>query len=531
MPFVWTLQWYIFREMGKTFLLSAVALTGVLGLGGGVLNMIKLGDATPVQLFHLMALVLPATVALTLPIAALFSAAATYGRLSADNEFIACRSAGINLYVLFLPAIVLSVLSASITFVFINFVIPGMVRNLNEFIGADVATMIERRLHRPRGITLGGKFRIYADNTHMDASDPRHITLERVAFVEVEDENWVRYGTARSVQLSFDTDGVQRWVAGRMTGLSFFDSKANRFTDLETQAIRSTRLPALVPHEIKFLTLGELFYYLSNPDRWRAVQDATERLRMAVGRWVVYDALWDDWRGDRTISLNDARGERTIYAESAARVPREGGIELSDVRVEEQRRGVTRTYRARRATFEVSGGATPQACEIVLDAYEVRITDGQRTFDRAKETIGPIGLSPDLVQQIEQLSDEELFNPATPQPATDLRSVKRAAALDVRERAVREIRGTIHQRLAFSASVIVLVILAAALGIIFRGSHIVTAFGISFAPSLVVIITIVMGKQMSANAPTHALGLAAMWSGILLVVGLDLWTLRWVLRR
>jgi len=68
---------------------------------------------------------------LTLPIAALFSAASTYGRLSADNEFVACRSSGINIHVLFMPALVLSLFSALVTFVFINFVIPGMVRNLN----------------------------------------------------------------------------------------------------------------------------------------------------------------------------------------------------------------------------------------------------------------------------------------------------------------------------------------------------------------------------------------------------------------
>ena len=47
MPFPWTLQRYIFREMGKTFLLAAVALTGVLGLGGGLLQMMKLGQTTP----------------------------------------------------------------------------------------------------------------------------------------------------------------------------------------------------------------------------------------------------------------------------------------------------------------------------------------------------------------------------------------------------------------------------------------------------------------------------------------------------
>jgi lipopolysaccharide export LptBFGC system permease protein LptF len=91
--------------------------------------------------------------------------------------------------------------------------------------------------------------------------------------------------------------------------------------------------------------------------------------------------------------------------------------------------------------------------------------------------------------------------------------------------------GTINERLAFSVSVFVLVILAAALGIIFRGSHMMVAFGISFVPMLFVIVMIVTGKQMSHNAATHGLGLAVMWSGIVAVAGLDVWTLTHVLRR
>ena len=58
-----------------------------------------------------------------------------------------------------------------------------------------------------------------------------------------------------------------------------------------------------------------------------------------------------------------------------------------------------------------------------------------------------------------------------------------------------------------------------------------TAFGLSFVPALMVIIMIVTGKQMSHNATTHVLGLLIMWVGIVLVAGLDVWTLTRVLRR
>ena len=56
-PFPWTLQRYLLREMGKTLLLAAVALTGILGLGGGVFNMVKMGEITPGQLLRLGAIV------------------------------------------------------------------------------------------------------------------------------------------------------------------------------------------------------------------------------------------------------------------------------------------------------------------------------------------------------------------------------------------------------------------------------------------------------------------------------------------
>ena len=99
MGYPWLLQRYLFRDLRNTFLLTSVALTGVLSLGGGVLNTVRLGDVTPAQFGHLMLLVVPVAAALTLPVAALFSAASTYGRHAADQEFVACRSAGINLHV------------------------------------------------------------------------------------------------------------------------------------------------------------------------------------------------------------------------------------------------------------------------------------------------------------------------------------------------------------------------------------------------------------------------------------------------
>jgi len=303
MPFPWTLQRYILKEMGKTFLLATAALTGVLGLGGGVFNMIKLGEVTPGLLLGLMGLVCPVAAALTLPIAALFSSAATYGRLSADNEFVACRSSGINMHVLFLPTVVLSLASACVTFVLINFVIPGMVRNLNEFLGADVAGLIQQRLNRPRGLTLGGRYRIHADSSGVEKSDANHVVLHHVAFAELDGNDWVRFGTAREVHLNFDRQANRAWA--RLVDLSYYDRKQDDFVDGEEVLIPAHELPSAVPLKLRFLNLGELFHYRKNPGKWRIVRHRMQRLRMGVARWAVYDDLWDDWLDDQMFTLKD----------------------------------------------------------------------------------------------------------------------------------------------------------------------------------------------------------------------------------
>ncbi len=530
MLFPWTIQRYILREMGKAFLLAAVALTGVLGLGGGVLNMIKLGEVTPLQLVRLMALVLPLAAALTLPIAALFSAAVTYGRFSADNEFVACRSSGINLHVLFLPTVVLSLLAAGVSFGLTNFLIPRMVQNLDELIKADIGTLAQQRLGRPRGMTLGGKYRIYADKSVIDPDNPNRITLQHIAFVEVDGDDWVRFGTARGLGLEFDRRETRIRVAGWMTGLSYYDRKLGQFVEEASQTIPPNEFESPVVRKIKFLNLIELFHYLSEPVEWYEVRAEMDRLRKGVACWMVYDALWEQRRHDKTLTLSDERGQYEIRYEHDGRRPREGGIELTNVTIEEHRAGRTRSITAKRASIEVTRGDTIAESGIQIELRNARLSAGGVVIERTKEILGPIAITPELIARVEALTEGELLRTAVTR-ADDPLADKREAARAVRGETVRRIVGAVNERLAFSISIFALVILGAALGIIFRGSHVMTAFGISFGPLLFVIIMIVMGRQMAHNAATYGTGLMLMWSGIVVVVGLDVWTLTRVLRR
>jgi len=76
----------------------------------------------------------------------------------------------------------------------------------------------------------------------------------------------------------------------------------------------------------------------------------------------------------------------------------------------------------------------------------------------------------------------------------------------------------------------VLLILGAGLGIIFRGGHFVSAFGLSFIPMLAVVVMIVTGKQIS-RAGDPVIGSIAIWSGLALVIVADVVILGKFLKR
>lgn len=527
-----TLQRYIFREMGKTFLLAAVALTATMSLGGSVLKMVGVGELTPGQLLKLLVLIVPVSAALTLPIAALFSAAATYGRLAADNEFVACRSSGINLHVLFLPALILSVFSAGATFAFWNYMVPGVIEHLDELVAKDAASFIRRRLNQPRGIALGPGFRISADDVLTDPEHPERLILTDVVFVELQGEEWSRYGTARRLDVTIDLDASPTTVAARLVGVSFYDHQARRFVDLAEQTIPPTALPAMLPRQIKYLDLPSLVYYARHLDEWHQVRRVMDDLRVHVARRMVNDLVEDELHRRGFVSFEAGDVVITVRSDHRpARIPRDGGIEIVEATIEERRGERLVRGAASRAVIEVARGETVEDCAVEIVAYDVRLTRDDQSVSRSKETFGPAPLPRVVLDRVGRATPDELLQPIATRGDRDPILEKQAAARRERIRIRYDIIGTINERTAFSVSVLALVILAAALGIIFRGAHTIVAFGISFVPSVFVIVTIIMGKQMAQNVETHTLGLAILWGGIVLVSALDLWTLWCVLRR
>jgi len=390
--------------------------------------------------------------------------------------------------------------------------------------------MVRQNLSRPKGMSLPGNLRIAADNTVVDTSNPDRIDLNHVAFVEIDDGEWVRYGTVRRVSFQIKHSEEEVGVIGKLVGMNFYDRKARRFFQERERDIPYNPIPERLQLRLKFLSLPGLLYYWANPDEWREVEEELQKLQFVAGRLAVYDRLWTDFQDDRAINLGNADARYVIRAESARQTEREGFLQLANVTIREARGDLKRRIIAERASIKVPRASSIGQAQLLIDVYDAQLYDDTVTksipVEKPKATLGPIALDPAVVARIEGLARADLTGDDDG-PLAEQRTEFREA----RAATVRRISGIISERMSFSVSVLVLVILGAALGIIFRGSHVLTAFGISFVPLLLVIVTIVMGKQLAYNPAIGWLGLVVMWSGIAVVAILDGWTLTRVLRR
>lgn len=85
-----------------------------------------------------------------------------------------------------------------------------------------------------------------------------------------------------------------------------------------------------------------------------------------------------------------------------------------------------------------------------------------------------------------------------------------------------DITGELHSRVAYSVSCFLLVAMGAALGLVYRGGQLVSAFALCVVPATIVIVLMLMGKELASNPGVlekHGMwmGLSAIWSGIVIL--------------
>ncbi len=547
-----TLQRYVTRELFKTFALTAVGLTLVFTLCGGVMNMIQAEVLSAVQLAQLVAHVLPISATLTLPISALYACAMVYGRLAADNEFDACRASGVNIHRLLMPAFLLSIFTASFTYTFSNHLIPEMIAQLDAMVRKD-AQRIVYQLLATRGYGRYMGYVLHAGRTEFIEHDANHHTIhiERAAFIELEGERLSRCGTAEHALIEFlpDPDTDMPTIQANLFNIRSLDVTRNQFMEFREQPFDPIPIPMERRLNPKWLTLPELLYFQNNLAELPTIQRYLESLRRLIRRAQFYQYVYESLTGPDAVFR--AEDDRVAYEVRARQVSQEleslrpilRGVTVVETRPD----GTRRIYESEDCRIEVErargapdvhllairlrGDATMRDVTVDRNATAVQ-RDMQLDRVALPETIPGNTLDLDVETLVGDIRDPASFNRDLPPLGLGPR-VEEARQRDRTEiiRAGLKIAGIIHSRLAFSASTLIILILAAALGIIFRGGQLLTAFIISFVPGLLVVVMNIMGRQLMENSGTHLTGMTLIWGGLVVLAIADIVVLGRYLKR
>ncbi len=139
----------IFWELLRVFAFSLVGVTGLFTLLGVVQASSQLGLG-PGKVFQVVPLLIPSFLPYTIPATVLFASCVAYGRLSNDNEIVAIKAAGVDLYTILWPAFALGVIGCAAVAGVSYSLIPRTQIELQEEIARDPEELLYTRLSRDR---------------------------------------------------------------------------------------------------------------------------------------------------------------------------------------------------------------------------------------------------------------------------------------------------------------------------------------------------------------------------------------------
>ena len=516
---IFTLHRYIFRELVRVFVLTTVAMTLMLSLGL-LLRPIQEYGISPQQILHLLGYFLPITLTFVLPMSALFAASMVYGRFAADRELDACRASGISLWTMVYPGLSLAILVAVANLVLSFHVAPAFVRRSEKSVKANAEQILFRNLQRKGFYSLpSSSYKIYADR-----ADPAANMLEGVIILDVTKDGIGRMITAGSARILIEThdDYNQATIIARETYR--VDDVASVYSE---QLEVTSRFPSLLADNIKFQKLDQLKRIRADKLKFYPVRE----LALATRAQLVIEMLGQEmkraWEKGKDFRLEDADGNRFFLLRAAdfrADSGKDYCLELvGPIELLESDKLLNTPicrYQSRRGSFRLGSDDLQARIELNLESP---------SWDRGKDVRGvalrKFASNIEIPRSITAVCDsgpllETLARAGSDKtilesmPSKKLKEAQKRLAVKL-GRIDSEIEAEINSRLVLGLGCITLILTGIALGIFYRGGHILSAFGASAIPAGVLIVFILAGKELARNpAASTMTGVSLMWAGL-----------------
>ena len=518
--------------------MALVAFTLLMTILAIVEPLRKQGMATS-EVASLFFFTLPVMLSLTLPFAALFAATIVYGRFAQDREMLACNASGISKIVLLKPAIVLGVIVTLITLMLANFISPSMARKAEMTIVKNIRRIAYHKIKKEGSVELGKDILVHA--SRVDEDNNLLIGVVAARKTEIEGPGGGRIPsmsvvTASSAYLTVDRDeDGEHYISVMLTDQH--GPVANRRDGAkiihERLPFEHIQIPKQSNDRPAFYEWSQLISTLKNPTQHGEIQTKLSKIVRKVRENRALNIIADTinsgkpctnlYRGDMQYALS---AHEVTVSGNTAKLFSEKGNPDSRVKLQILCDGtVLKEITADSGKVIARSDFLDQKSELKIPLFgNVVVSEGgvksrPGSWDHAQG----ISLPKDPMLPVTQTLGErqELFTRiySDPEAYTEDRKVLDKLQ-QLKESRVPKIIGEIiaemHSRIAFGLSCMLLVTLGAALGVIFKGGQVISAFAITVVPASGIIIMILMGKQLIANPnASDLLGFIAIWGGII----------------
>ena len=528
---VFTLHRYIFREIFKVFVLSTTALTLMMSLGI-ILRPVQQHGVGPGQVLHLMGYFLPITLTFVLPIAALFAAALTYGRLASDNELDACRASGISILTLIYPGLALAIIIATANLLLSFHVVPAFVRRAEKSLKADAKQILFRNIQR-RGFYKppDAHYLIYADQ-----ADSKNDILSGVIVAETKGLAIERIITADSARIDFIPHHKSNEIQIMANKIYQVDSEGAWYS--KTMTI-TKEFPSMLRDDIKFKKIDEIkkiradmirFYPVEKLARQTYAHLTAELLQQDISNKITAPAgnLYRLHSADKVIDFTAA----DCRTSDDKKIELAGNVTVAEYSTAQH---PARTLQCQKASLYIEGDEFAPTLTMVLNSPAWQRADGSQGFAQRVIIRGLIlpkavtdkFLTADILQVLSPAATASVLQKGTSQK---LQALQNNLYKKVRK-TLAEIKAEIHSRLVFGIGCIPLTLIGIGLGIILKGGHLLSAFGASSIPAAALIVSIMAGRNITKNLGAQAgSGIALMWSALVLLFILALLIYRKLLK-
>jgi len=526
-----TLFWYIFRDLLKVFLLASGGIAGIMSFGA-LLRPLTQRGLDGWQVAQMLGYFLPAMTNYSWPVAALFATTFVYGRLAADNELTACRAAGISYGKLMMPGVVLGVTVCMLSLIFGWYVVPGSFLRAERVIYSNFARIVANEIERTQRISFdsgGNKLTVFANRAvvvqeQVGDKVEQSVQLENAAIVtylkssdpnapSVPDEFYLARIATAVITMPNEKNGEVQLMARLTDGAKVPRPRDDREKAPIQAQIRTAQfgpypLPSPVRETARFMDGERLLEIRAMPEKaQRVARNVNELVRADQQRAFFEELKAELTDSDRTVTLNGRADSFTIT--SGSKEPRMRGDRLEITAGDADSPGVS--FKQTRGLAPIEGLARQITVRVFPDSAAKRLTlefDFQDAFiwvggQRTERQNLARTIELDMSKEIDELA----LTRATEYLQADwVREKSKARLLGDLTRTQNQVEAEMWGRFSFALSCLVLVLVGATIGMMFKSGNFVSAFAVSTIPAIVAIMLIMTGQHVAESVPREISG-------------------------